>query len=66
MQDTSQVCSATITVMKTYREAPMHAQVDRNQQNVFGKDVSLFGPAANSRVAAATQLGIEKGVEGVD
>ena len=44
----------------------MHAQVDRNQQNVFGKDVRLFGPAANSRVAAATQLGIEKGVEGVD
>lgn len=47
----------------TYREAPVHPQVDRNQQDVFRKDVHLFGPAADSRVAAASQLGVEKRVE---
>lgn len=53
-------------VVKTYREAPVHPQVDRNQQDVFRKDVHLFGPAADSRVAAAAQLGIEESVEGID
>lgn len=51
---------------QTYREAPVHPQVDRNQQNVFRKDVCSFRPAADSRVAAAAQLGIEKSVESVD
>lgn len=44
----------------------MHPQVDRNQQDVFRKDVHLFGPAADSRIATAAQLGIEKSVERID
>lgn len=44
----------------------MHTQVDGNQQDVFGKDVHLFGPAADSGVAAAAQFGIEEGAERVD
>ena len=55
----------TIMVIKTYREAPVHPQVDRNQQDVFRKDVCLFGPAADGRVAAPAQLRIEEGVERV-
>lgn len=51
--------------LKTYREAPVHPQVDRNQKDVFRKDVSLFGPSANSRIATAAQLRIEKCVEGI-
>lgn len=53
-------------VIKTYRETPVHPQVDRNQQDVFSKDVHLFGPTADSRVATAAQLWVEKGVECVD
>lgn len=44
----------------------MHPQVDRNQQDVFRKDVHLFGPAAYSGVSTAAQLGIEESVERVD
>lgn len=53
-------------VIKTHREAPVHPQVDRNQKDVLRKDVHLFGPAADSRVAAAAQLGVEKCVECID
>lgn len=53
-------------VILTYREAPVHPQVDRNQQDVHREDVHLFSPAADSRVTAATQLGKEKSVESVD
>lgn len=53
-------------VIATYREAPVHPQVDRNQQDVFRKDVHLFGPAADSSVATAAQFGIEKSVERID
>lgn len=56
----------TIMVFKTYRKAPVHIQMDRNQQDVFRKDVCLFGPAADSRVAAAAQLGVEESVECID
>lgn len=62
----SQHCCFTIMVIKTYRETPVHPQVDRNQQDVFSKDVHLFGPTADSRVATAAQLWVEKGVECVD
>lgn len=55
-----------IILIKTYREAPVYPQVDRNQQDVFRKDVHLFGPAADSGVATAAQLGIEEGVERID
>lgn len=40
--------------------------MDRNQQDVFSKDVHLFGPTADSRVATAAQLWVEKGVECID
>lgn len=50
----------------THREAPVHTQVNRNQQDVFRKDIHLFGPAAHGRVAAAAQLGVEECVERVD
>lgn len=53
-------------VTETYREAPVHLQVDRNQQDVFRKDVHLFGPAAESGVATPAQLWIEKSVERID
>lgn len=56
---------AIMMIIKTYRETPVHPQVDRNQQDVFRKDVHLFGPAAYSGVTAAAQLGIEESVERV-
>lgn len=56
----------TVTVIRTYREAPVHPQVDGNQQDVFRKDIHLLSPTADSRVAAAAQFGIEKGVERID
>lgn len=53
-------------LIETYREAPVHPQVDRNQQDVFREDVRLFGPAPHGRVATAAQLGIEECVERID
>lgn len=44
----------------------MHPQVDRNQQDVFRKDVCLFGPPTDSRVATPAQLRVEKSVERID
>lgn len=55
-----------VVAAETYREAPVHPQVDGDQQDVFGEDVHLLGPAADGRVAAAAQLGVEESAEGVD
>lgn len=43
----------------------MHPQVDRHQYDVYRKDVHFLGPAADSIVTGAPQLGKEEGVEGV-
>lgn len=51
---------------ETYSEAPVHPQVNRNQQDVFRKDVHLFGPAAYSSIATLEQLRIKKSVECID
>lgn len=51
--------------LATYRQAPVHPQVDRHQYDVYRKDVHFLGPAADSIVTGAPQLGKEEGVEGV-
>lgn len=37
--------------LKTYSEAPVHTQMNGNQQDVFRKYIHFFGPAAYSTVA---------------
>lgn len=51
---------------ETHRQAPVHAQVNGDQQDVFRKDVGFFGPAPYSAVTTLSQLGIEERVKRID
>lgn len=63
---TSSCSNSQVTGSQAHREAPVHPQVNGNQQNVFSKDVHLFGPAADSIITVAAQLRVKESVEGVD
>lgn len=44
----------------------MHPEVDGHQDHVFGKDVRLLRPSAESRLTFLEEFGIEERVEAVE
>ena len=51
---------------RTYRETPVHAKVNRNEDEVDSKNVNLASPSSDTSVASAHYLGVEERVEGMN
>ena len=47
------------------REAPVHAEVDRDQHQAVGEEVHLLGPPPHRAVPGVHQTRVEEGGEGV-